>query len=123
MIIITNPKRHRSFVDPASKRIPRLRFGLVSAVPCLPFGLVLGLMWLSSALHAQQPQPPSGVQWIDPAGLSGSLVIHGGGDLTDAVRDKFLNLAGDKAARIVVIPTASDRADSDDSAVREKMLE
>jgi cyanophycinase len=63
------------------------------------------------------------VQWIDPAGISGSLVIHGGGELTDSVRDKFLSLAGDKTARIVVIPTASDSADSDDADTRAKFLE
>ena len=40
-------------------------------------------------------------------------------DLPDAVRDKFLSLAGDKEARIVVIPTASERADSEDAAARE----
>jgi cyanophycinase len=50
-------------------------------------------------------------------------VIHGGGELTDAVRDKFLSLAGEKQARIIVIPTASNRADSQDAAVRERALE
>jgi cyanophycinase len=44
--------------------------------------------------------------------LRGSLVIVGGGNLPDTVRDKFLNLAGGKSAKIVVIPTASDTADS-----------
>jgi cyanophycinase len=39
-------------------------------------------------------------------------VIAGGGLLPDAVRGRFLELAGGKAARIVVIPTASDKADT-----------
>ena len=38
---------------------------------------------------------------------SGALVIVGGGVLPDAVRDRFLQLAGGKKARLVVIPTAS----------------
>jgi cyanophycinase len=93
----TKAKRQRGFL----KRdfIPRLRVGLV-------------LFFLAGALRAEELSTPSGVQWIDPAGIAGSLVIHGGGELTDAVRDKFLSLAGDKQARIVVIPTASAGADA-----------
>jgi cyanophycinase len=40
---------------------------------------------------------------------SGTLVIVGGGSLPDAIRDRFLQLAGGKKARLVVIPTASGR--------------
>jgi cyanophycinase len=43
--------------------------------------------------------------------VRGTLVIAGGGDLPAAVRDKFLALAGGRDARLVVIPTASARAD------------
>jgi len=89
----------------------------------LHIGLLLGLLSLAGAAPVEELQTPSGVKWIDPAGTSGSLVIHGGGELTDAVRDKFLSLAGDKQARIVVIPTASDRADSEDAEIRGKFLE
>ena len=39
---------------------------------------------------------------------AGSLVIVGGGTLPDAVRDSFLELAGGKKARLVIIPTASE---------------
>jgi cyanophycinase len=42
--------------------------------------------------------------------LPGALVIVGGGLLPEAVRDRFLELAGGKKARLVVIPTASARA-------------
>ncbi len=41
----------------------------------------------------------------------GSLVIVGGGGMPDSVRAKFMELAGGKSARIVVIPTASEYAD------------
>jgi cyanophycinase len=37
----------------------------------------------------------------------GSLVLVGGGNLPDAVRQRFLELAGGKEARIVIIPSAS----------------
>lgn len=57
---------------------------------------------------------------IDPAGIKGALVICGGGKLPDAVRDKFVELAGGKKARLVIIPTASDDpVDEDARAVSE----
>ena len=40
---------------------------------------------------------------------SGSLVIVGGGRMTDDVVDRFIELAGSRLARIVVLPTASTR--------------
>ena len=51
--------------------------------------------------------------------VSGSLVICGGGPTPDAVRDRFVQLAGGRDARIVVIPTASSLADTD--AVQSKL--
>jgi cyanophycinase len=46
----------------------------------------------------------------EPA-ISGTLLIVGGGPLPDAIRSHFVELAGGKNARIVVIPTASNKAD------------
>src|SRR5262249_50241170 len=37
----------------------------------------------------------------------GSLVLVGGGNLPDVIRQRFLDLAGGKNARIVLIPSAS----------------
>jgi cyanophycinase len=45
------------------------------------------------------------------ADLAGALVIVGGGGLPDPIRDRFLELAGGKKARLVIIPTASFKAD------------
>jgi cyanophycinase len=42
----------------------------------------------------------------------GVILVVGGGRIPDAVRDKFLELAGGRKARLVVIPTASDQIDS-----------
>jgi cyanophycinase len=51
----------------------------------------------------------------EPVGkIRGSLVMHGGGAIQESVRDRFVQLAGGKQARIVVIPTASSRADETD---------
>jgi cyanophycinase len=43
--------------------------------------------------------------------MAGSLVIVGGGLLPDTIRERFLELAGGKKGRLVVIPTASELDD------------
>ena len=48
---------------------------------------------------------------LDPAGAPGKLVIGGGGSLPPAVRQVFVAWAGGKDARLVIVPTASVRAD------------
>lgn len=50
-------------------------------------------------------------QWIDPEGISGSLVIVGGGPLPEAAMTSFLKLAGGEKAKLVIVPTASTRVD------------
>jgi cyanophycinase len=50
------------------------------------------------------------VQAEEPA-RSGSLVIVGGGGIPDGLRGKFMALAGGKAARLLIVPTASRSAD------------
>jgi cyanophycinase len=62
--------------------------------------------------------------WLDPDGVRGALVIAGGGELPDAVRQRFVQLAGGKDARIVVIPTASGTAEAtlEDVQRRERLL-
>ena len=61
---------------------------------------------------------------IDPAGVRGTLVIVGGGDLPEAVARRFVREARGRRARIVVIPTASQSADEDvaDPAKAERHL-
>jgi cyanophycinase len=41
----------------------------------------------------------------------GSLLICGGGQVPDTIRDRFLELAGGAHARIVIVPTANVKAD------------
>lgn len=70
-------------------------------------GLLLGL----SAAVAAEPKVGS-----PPAAASnevgGTLVIVGGGGMPDTIRDRFLELAGGKKGKLVVIPTASEVADA-----------
>jgi cyanophycinase len=61
--------------------------------------------FVSTARAADPVMPPM------PPGVAGTLVIVGGGGMPVAIRDRFLELAGGKKARLVIIPTASDKAD------------
>ena len=53
---------------------------------------------------------------IDAGGIRGALVICGGGALPDSITREFVRLAGGDRARLVVVPTASARADEDGGA-------
>lgn len=52
---------------------------------------------------------------IDSRGISGALIIGGGGKLTESAFTRFMSLAGGENARLVVIPTASLRADDEEA--------
>jgi len=68
------------------------------------------------ALLLASPQSPPA---IDPAGLPGTRILAGGGRLPDGVYEHFLALAGGKdKARIVLIPTASSTADTEEGRAR-----
>lgn len=41
----------------------------------------------------------------------GSLLLAGGGNMPESVRNRFVELAGGKSAHLVIIPTASPKAD------------
>ncbi len=50
--------------------------------------------------------------WLDPDGISGKLLIcGGGGELPERILDRFRELAGGTEARLVIIPTASETVD------------
>lgn len=74
--------------------------------------LALTLLASSMAFGQASAVPPDAT--IDPTGLPGARLIGGGGKLPDAVYARFVELAGGATARIVLIPTASARADDDD---------
>src|SRR5262245_65462416 len=68
------------------------------------------LPWGMTAARAADPVAPFAHRaWH--ADRAGALVIVGGGGLPDPIRDRFLQLAGGQKARLVVIPTASYKAD------------
>ncbi len=78
--------------------------------------LVVVCLTVLSAKASDEPQekasrssPPS--LEAKNEGIAGALVIVGGGGFPDDIRDRFLQLAGGKKGQLVVIPTASERAD------------
>src|SRR5436190_677519 len=70
---------------------------------------------ISPRLHGEETAP-----YLDPAGLKGPLVIAGGGELPPAILERFVKLAGDEKALLVIIPTASEQADKQLSSNVEK---
>jgi cyanophycinase len=52
-----------------------------------------------------------GTARADETKSSGSLLIVGGGGIPERVKSKFMALAGGKAAKLVIVPTASEYAD------------
>jgi cyanophycinase len=71
-------------------------------------GVLLGLLPPTANAEPKLDTPPP-----RPANLDalGSLVIVGGGTMPDTIRDRFLELAGGKKGKLVVIPTASELID------------
>lgn len=53
----------------------------------------------------------AGVERIDPEGIRGTLVLVGGGPLPDEVKERFARAAGGAAARLVIVPSASEDSD------------
>jgi cyanophycinase len=78
--------------------------------------LCLAISLAPSLARADSPAPR-----IDASGIRGALVICGGGSLPDSIANEFVRLAGGEKARLVVVPTASSRADEDEGKSLEKL--
>lgn len=74
----------------------------------------VALLISASALPGQQVEPK-------PAGDRPALVIVGGGNLPAEISRTFIDLAGGAQSNIVIIPTASQRADRPDQGESEKL--
>ncbi|MBS0263557.1 MAG: cyanophycinase [Planctomycetes bacterium] len=70
-------------------------------------GIALSAGAFRAQVFADNADSAGRIESLDPDGIAGALVLCGGGRLPDSVRDKFLELAGGKNARLVIIPTAS----------------
>jgi len=74
---------------------------------------VAGCSSAAIALAADNSPSPTSLPLIDPAGVPGTLIVSGGGiPSNDAIRVRFMKAAGDKKAKIVLIPTSNTRAET-----------
>ncbi len=64
----------------------------------------------ATAAEPKSEPPPQPRVAANP--IPGSLVIVGGGGMPEVIRDRFLELAGGRKGKLVVIPTASELADA-----------
>lgn len=90
---------------------------------CLPVLVAcLGLAFASATAVAQsstpRADPTCAARAIDPAGVPGARILAGGGRLPAAIYERFFALAGGDEAVVVLVPTASSRADSESSQAR-----
>ncbi|MEE2739504.1 MAG: cyanophycinase [Planctomycetota bacterium] len=75
---------------------------------------VFAAVVMCSIAEAEMPAFTSNndhVKLVDINGIPGSLVLAGGGSLPKEILDTFVELAGGSQAHLVLIPTASIRAD------------
>src|SRR3954468_11164151 len=59
--------------------------------------------WLFSCLFAATALAEQGISWINPAGISGALLLCGDSEPSAVVTEKFKQVAGDDETQIVVI--------------------
>ena len=91
-------------------RLPKLNFLLAT---CFAFGLTSPADLFGQ--NAEAPNPPQTVSGeLDSRGIRGSLIISGGGNPDPIIKERFIALAGNSEARLVIIPTASITADDPD---------
>src|SRR4051812_28538413 len=74
--------------------------------------VLFALLASAAAARAQAPAPSPAPPQFGPA--RGTLVIVGGGLKSEAIRKRFVDLAGGPEASLVMIPTAGE---SDDPGV------
>lgn len=104
-----------TFRASARRHTPRafrvfLYTAIVSGVGMVAYLGVNLALWATPLKTTTLETKSPGLQIVTPAS-GGALVICGGGKLPPPIRDRFCTLAGGANARIVVIPTATARAD------------
>ena len=80
---------------------------------CIGFWIAGPASCICTTGTGQTPPSPSPTvpQELDSRGIRGSLIISGGGTPAPVIKDRFLALAGNSEANLVIIPTASLTAD------------
>jgi len=103
----------RSLVTPTRSaseglsRLPRSRFGLVLRVSFLAAAGLIAAHPAGLAHVRADDVNPLNLPAPRKAGAPGAVVLHGGGDLSDEIFDRFIELAGGTQAHILLIPSGS----------------
>ncbi len=73
--------------------------------------LLMLIGWLAGlpAAATRGQDNPIGLPVATEGGRPGAVVLHGGGELSDDVFERFIELAGGKEARIILVPSAGYR--------------
>jgi cyanophycinase len=103
--------------DDASKPVVSIRLGAGTKRPAIgfevPAGSLADLTQLRRAARWRGSGIDPGEPMLGPIEVkNGSLVIVGGGGMPQPIIDRFVELAGGKSARIVVLPTAVSREEA-----------
>jgi cyanophycinase len=101
----------------ASKPVVSIRLGAGTKRPAIGFEVPAGSLADLTQLRRAARWRGSGIDPGDPMlgpieVKNGSLVIVGGGGMPQPIIDRFVELAGGKSARIVVLPTAVSREEA-----------
>ncbi|MSR59876.1 MAG: cyanophycinase [Planctomycetaceae bacterium] len=82
----------------------------MSRIPYILVAAIAALLFVPHGIDDDDDTP--GVRFLQMS--RGTLVICGGGEISDEVMLQFVEAAGGENARIVVVTTASDTADTDE---------
>ena len=108
-IALHHPVQSGALPMQTKKQMSIKRSSILAAVMIRSFMAIAVTVSFASAVCGADIDDPE--LWIDPDGIKGQLVICGGGALPESVRKEFVEQAGGSGARILVIPTASQKAD------------
>lgn len=81
-------------------------------MPTMTFyrGLLFVALFLAAQVACGEEAPRREMPWIDPAGIRGSILLCGGGEMSASVQQRFVELAGKDQARIVVLGIGKEDA-------------
>lgn len=107
--------RARNSAAARKTRSPRSSLGTITEMPMTrrPFLLSSLAATLLPTRSLWSPSLGGPSESGRAATAPGSLMLVGGGQIPDPVRAQFVALAGGRKARLVLLPTASDRADGE----------
>src|ERR1051325_3009240 len=100
----------RYAADEGARAPALLGFGNRDMLTTIWRWFVVALLLTWAAVEALGDESILGLPTPRDPRFPGAVLLHGGGRITDEVFDRFVELAGDQRARIVLVPSAGYRA-------------